>query len=59
MFPLLLACVLQAHVVIKDYLGPVQYDLCVADFSISGPQVNLILYDFNADGIFKNGFEEL
>ena len=50
---------LNAHVVVRDYDGPLTIDLCVEPqgFSLTGDTVNLRIHDPYTDGLFHNEFE--
>lgn len=50
---------LNAHVVVRDYDGPVTIDLCVepGGFSITGDTVNLRIHDPYTDDLFHATFE--
>lgn len=50
---------LTANITLNDYEGQHVLLLCVAPqgLSISGGAVNLHVYDYLSDGIFRNGFE--
>lgn len=50
---------LNAHVVVRDYDGPLVIDLCVEPqgFGITGDTVNLRVHDPYADGLFHSEFE--
>lgn len=50
---------LAAHVVVRDYDGPLTIDLCVEPqgFGLTGDTVNLRIHDPYADGLFHSEFE--
>lgn len=52
---------LKAHVVVRDYDGPVTIDLCVepGGFSITGDTVNLRIHDPYTDELFHGTFESV